>query len=346
MDVAVLGATGMVGQRFVERLVNHPFFELVAVAASGRSAGKRYCEAAKWFIGEEMPAEVRDMVVKEVDPSKIKADIVFSALPSAVARKVEPEFAEAGFIVASNASAYRMAEDVPLLIPEVNPEHLDMIEVQQDRRGWDGAIITNPNCTTIMAVLSMKPIYDSFGIKEAFVVSMQGLSGAGYAGVPSMAIVDNVIPYIKGEEEKVEEEGLKILGSFNGSEIEPAEIRISASCNRVPVLEGHTEAVFIKAAKEWGLEGVIEALREFKALPQELGLPTAPENPVVVREEPDRPQPRLDRYNQGGMAVAVGRIRRCPVLDFKYIVMGHNTIRGAAGASILNAELLKETRKL
>ncbi len=346
MDVAVLGATGMVGQRFVERLVDHPFFELVAVAASGRSAGKRYCEAAKWFIGEEMPAEVRDMVVKEVDPSKIKADIVFSALPSAVARKVEPEFAEAGFIVASNASAYRMAEDVPLLIPEVNPEHLDMIEVQQDRRGWDGAIITNPNCTTIMAVLSMKPIYDSFGIKEAFVVSMQGLSGAGYAGVPSMAIVDNVIPYIKGEEEKVEEEGLKILGSFNGSEIEPAEIRISASCNRVPVLEGHTEAVFIKAANEWGLEGVIEALREFKALPQELGLPTAPENPVVVREEPDRPQPRLDRYNQGGMAVAVGRIRRCPVLDFKYIVMGHNTIRGAAGASILNAELLKETRKL
>ncbi len=346
MDVAVLGATGMVGQRFVERLVDHPYFELVAVAASGRSAGKRYSEAAKWFIGEEMPSEVRDMVVKEVDPGEIRADIVFSALPSAVAKKVEPRFAEAGFIVASNASAYRMADDVPLLIPEVNPEHLDLIEVQQDRRGWDGAIITNPNCTTIMAVLSMKPIYDSFGIKEAFVVSMQGLSGAGYAGVPSMAIVDNVIPYIKGEEEKVEEEGLKILGSFNGSEVDPAEIRVSASCNRVPVLEGHTEAVFIKADREWDLGAVPKVLGEFKALPQELDLPSAPKNPVVVRGEPDRPQPRLDRYNQGGMAVVVGRIRKCPVFDFKYIVMGHNTIRGAAGASILNAELLKETKKL
>jgi aspartate-semialdehyde dehydrogenase len=346
MDVAVLGATGMVGQRFVERLVDHPFFELVDVAASGRSAGKRYSEAAKWFIGDEMPPQVRDMVVKEVDPAEIKADIVFSALPSAVARKVEPMFAEAGFIVASNASAYRMAGDVPLLIPEVNPEHLGLIEVQQDRRGWDGAIITNPNCTTIMAVLSMKPIYDSFGIKEAFVVSMQGLSGAGYAGVPSMAIVDNVIPYIKGEEEKVEEEGLKILGRFTGSEIEPADMRVSASCNRVPVLEGHTEAVFIKASGEWDLDRVVEAMERFRALPQELNLPTAPKNPVVVRREPDRPQPRLDRYNQGGMAVVVGRMRECPVLDFKYIVMGHNTIRGAAGASILNAELLVKTKKL
>jgi aspartate-semialdehyde dehydrogenase len=343
MEVAVLGATGMVGQRFVERLVNHPFFDLAAVAASGKSAGKRYGAAAKWFISDEMPSEVKDMIVEEVDPRGIKADIVFSALPSAVARKVEPKFAEAGFIVASNASAYRMAEDVPLLIPEVNPGHLELIEVQQDRRGWDGAIITNPNCTTIMAVLSMKPVYDAFDIKEAFVISMQGLSGAGYAGVPSMAIVENVIPYIKGEEEKVEEEGLKILGCFNGSEIEPARMKISASCNRVPVLEGHTEVVFIRAGEEWSVEGVVKAMRDFKALPQEMGLPTAPKNPVVVREEADRPQPRLDRYNQGGMAVVVGRIRKCPVLDFKYIVMGHNTIRGAAGASILNAELLYKT---
>lgn len=346
MRVAVLGATGMVGQRFIERLVDHPFFELVDVAASGKSAGKKYSEAAKWFIGDEMPAEVRTMVVKEVEPREIKADIVFSALPSAVAKEVEPEFAKAGFIVASNASAFRMTEDVPLLIPEVNPEHIDLIEVQQDRRGWDGAIITNPNCTTIMAVLSMKPIYDAFGIKEAFVVSMQGLSGAGYAGVPSMAIVDNVIPYIKGEEEKVEEEGLKILGRFNGAEIEPADIKISASCNRVPVLEGHTEAIFIKTGKEWSIDEVSRAMKEFRALPQELKLPTAPENPIVVRDEVDRPQPRLDRNNQGGMAVVVGRIRECPVLDFKYIVMGHNTIRGAAGASILNAELLKKTGKI
>jgi aspartate-semialdehyde dehydrogenase len=284
--------------------------------------------------------------VKEVEPKKINADIVFSALPSAVAKEVEPRFAQAGFIVASNASAYRMAEDVPLLIPEVNPEHLDLIEVQRERRGWDGAIITNPNCTTIMAVLSMKPIYDSFGIEEAIVTSMQGLSGAGYAGVPSMAIVDNVIPYIKGEEEKVESEGLKILGSFNGSAIEPARLKISASCNRVPVLDGHTEAIYIKTSRDWSLPEVAKAMREFRALPQELGLPTAPENPIVLREEADRPQPRLDRYNQGGMAVTVGRLRECPIFDFKYVVMGHNTIRGAAGASILNAELLYKTGKI
>lgn len=346
MEVAVLGATGMVGQRFIEKLVGHPFFELTALAASAKSAGKRYGEAAKWCLSEEMPPEVRDMVVKEADPGKIKADIVFSALPSAVAREVEPRFAKEGFIVASNASAYRMAEDVPLLIPEVNPEHLGLIEVQRERRKWDGAIITNPNCTTIMAVLSMKPVYDAFGIEKAVVTSMQGLSGAGYAGVPSMAIVDNVIPYIKGEEEKVESEGLKILGSFNGSSIEPARLRISASCNRVPVLDGHTEAIYVKTSREAGLREVAEAMRRFKALPQELGLPTAPRNPIILREEADRPQPRLDRYNQGGMAVTVGRLRECPIFDFKYVVMGHNTIRGAAGASILNAELLYKTGKI
>lgn len=346
MEVAVLGATGMVGQRFIEKLVDHPFFELTDLAASAKSAGKRYAEVAKWYLSEEMPSEVRDIVVKEVDPRKIRADIVFSALPSAVAREVEPRFAEAGFIVASNASAYRMEEDVPLLIPEVNPEHLNLIEIQRERRKWEGAIITNPNCTTIMAVLSMKPIYDSFGIEKAMVTSMQALSGAGYSGVPSMAIVDNVIPYIKGEEEKVESEGLKILGKFNGSEIEPARLAISASCNRVAVLDGHTEAIFIKARREWSISKVARAMREFKALPQKLGLPTAPKNPIIVRDEADRPQPRLDRLNQKGMAVTVGRIRECPILDFKYISMGHNTIRGAAGASVLNAELLYKTRKI
>lgn len=346
MEVAVLGATGMVGQRFIETLVGHPFFELTALAASSKSAGKRYSEAAKWYLSGEMPSEVMDTVVKEVDPRKIKADIVFSALPSAIAKEVEPRFAEAGFIVASNASSYRMADDVPLLIPEVNPEHLDIIEVQRERRRWDGAIITNPNCTTIMAVLSMKPIYDAYGIEKAVVTSMQGLSGAGYNGVPSMAIVDNVIPFIKGEEEKVESEGRKIFGRFNGAEIEPAELNISASCNRVAVLDGHTEAVFIKSAKNWDIEGVKKAMREFKGLPQELKLPTAPVNPILVREEADRPQPRLDRLSQGGMAVSVGRVRECPIMDFKYITMGHNTIRGAAGASVLNAELLYKTKKL
>lgn len=346
MEVAVLGATGMVGQRFIERLVDHPYFELTALAASEKSAGKRYSEAAKWCLSGEMPSEVRDTVVTEVEPKKVKADIVFSALPSAIAKEVEPKFAEEGFIVASNASAYRMAEDVPLLIPEVNPEHLELIEVQRERRRWEGAIITNPNCTTIMAVLSMKPLYDAYGIEKAFITSMQGLSGAGYNGVPSMAIMDNVIPFIKGEEEKVESEGRKIFGRFNGSEIEPAQLSISASCNRVPVLDGHTEAIFIKAARKLDIEGVKKVMREFKGLPQKLKLPTAPENPIIVREEGDRPQPRLDRMSQGGMAVSVGRVRRCPVLDFKYIAMGHNTIRGAAGASVLNAELLYKTKKL
>ena len=346
MKVAVLGATGMVGQRFIEKLVDHPFFELTALAASSKSAGKRYSEAAKWYLSREIPSELKDIVVKEVDPRKVRADIVFSALPSAIAKEVEPRFAEAGFIVASNASSYRMAEDVPLLIPEVNPGHLDLIEVQMEHRGWDGAIITNPNCTTIMAVLSMKPIYDAYGIEKAVITSMQGLSGAGYSGVPSMAIVDNVIPYIKGEEGKVEDEGRKIFGKFNGSNIGPAELNISASCNRVAVLDGHTETIFIKAARKWSIEGVKKAMRDFKGLPQELKLPTAPENPIIVREEDDRPQPRLDRLSQGGMAVSVGRVRECPTMDFKYIAMGHNTIRGAAGASVLNAELLYKTKKM
>jgi aspartate-semialdehyde dehydrogenase len=340
INVAVLGATGMVGQRFIQGLVGHPFFEISDLTASSRSAGKPYSKATRWYLDEHIPDEVKDIIVKDTKPENVKADIVFSALPSGIAKEVEPEFAKAGATVASNASAYRMAEDVPLLIPEVNPDHLKMLEVQKENRGWDGAIITNPNCSTVMAVLPLKPIYDNFGIEHAFVSTMQAVSGAGYAGVPSMAIIDNLIPFINKEEEKVEMEGLKILGEFDGSKIVPADFKVSASCNRVAVIDGHTESVFVKTRNASDIEDVKRVLKEFTALPQELGLPTAPQNPIIVREEADRPQPRLDRGTQRGMAVTVGRVREDPILDFKFTSMGHNTIRGAAGASILNAELL------
>jgi aspartate-semialdehyde dehydrogenase len=338
--VAVLGATGMVGQRFIQPLVDHPFFELSGLAASGRSAGKKYKDATRWVLDDQMPEEIADVAVVECEPKDVDADIVFSALPSSIARDVEPKFAEAGFIVASNASSYRMGADIPLLIPEVNPDHLDMIEVQKKNRGWDGCIVTNPNCSTIAAVLSLKPIYDAFGIDKAFIATMQAISGAGYTGVVSMAIFDNVIPFIGGEEDKVETEGQKLLGKFDGEKFIPADFTVSASCNRVHVLDGHTESIFVKTRESCTPEDVKKVMRDFKALPQELKLPTAPENPIIVREEPDRPQPRLDRGAQGGMSVSVGRIREDPIFDVKYTVMGHNTIRGAAGASILNAELI------
>jgi aspartate-semialdehyde dehydrogenase len=343
--VAVLGATGMVGQRFVQLLMGHPFFKLVDLCASERSAGKRYKEATRWMLDAEMPEKVADLEVKRIDPNLIDADIVFSALPKEVAKNVEPKFAEAGFIVSSNASAFRMVEDIPLLIPEVNPEHLELIEVQRENRGWDGAIITNPNCTTIMAMLPLKPIYDNFGLRRVIVTSMQALSGAGYSGVVSMAILDNLIPFIRGEEEKVETEGLKIFGKFEDNKITKAGFKISASCNRVNVLDGHTESIFVEVEEDCSVDDVKEVLRKFRGLPQKLKLPTAPQNPIIVREEEDRPQPRLDRLQQGGMSVSVGRIREDPVFDFKFTSMGHNTIRGAAGASILNAELLLKKNK-
>ncbi|MEE8400816.1 MAG: aspartate-semialdehyde dehydrogenase [Candidatus Hydrothermarchaeaceae archaeon] len=338
--VAVLGATGMVGQRFIQLLVDHPFFKLSGITASERSAGKKYRDAAKWVLDDQMPEEVSGTVVEETSPEKVDADIVFSALPSSIAKKAESSFAEAGFIVASNASTHRMDADVPLLIPEVNSDHLDMIDVQKEKRGWDGCIVTNPNCSTIMAVLSLKPIFDAFGLEQVVVATMQAISGAGYTGVTSMEILDNVIPFISGEEEKVETEGQKLLGTFNGESIVPANFELSAACNRVHVLDGHTESIFVKTKKPCSPEDVKKVMRDFKALPQELDLPTAPKNPIIVREEQDRPQPRLDRAAQKGMSVTVGRIREDRVLGLKYSVMGHNTIRGAAGASVLNAELI------
>ena len=332
---SVLGATGAVGQRFIEQLWDHPWFELTSLAASERSAGKKYSDAARWRLEHELPPQVAEMGVVAVDPKEVEADVVFSALPADEAKKVEADFARAGFAVASNASAYRFEPDVPLMIPECNPEHLGLIEVQQKKRGWDGYIVTNPNCTTIMFALTLKPLMP-MDIKRVIIASMQAVSGAGYEGVPSMAILGNIIPFISGEEEKVEKEAQKILGTFDGDKIVDAPFDVSASCHRVPVMDGHTEALWVEMASKPTPAEVREAFLKFD--PGLSDLPTEPKKPLIVRDEPDRPQPRLDRNAGKGMAVSVGRIRE----GIRYIVMGHNTVRGAAGASVLNAELLSK----
>jgi aspartate-semialdehyde dehydrogenase len=340
IKAGILGATGNVGQRFVQMLANHPWFEITALAASERSAGKPYEEVAKWRLDTNMPDSVRKIKVVPTDPKKVKADIVFSALPAEDALKIEADFAKAGTIVASNASAWRMEKDVPLMIPEVNPEHLALIDVQRKKRKWDGAIITNPNCSTIMMVVTLKPLL-KFGIENIHVSTMQAVSGAGYEGVPSMAILDNMVPYIGKEEEKMESETLKLLGSFEKNQIKDAPFWVSAACHRVAVLDGHTMSVWLKLKKDPSPEEVKKAFQKFN--PGLSDLPTSPEKAIIVREEPDRPQPRLDRMQGNGMSVSVGRIRKDDNAGaIKYVLMGHNTIRGAAGASVLNAELLKK----
>lgn len=346
IPVAVLGATGTVGQHFVKLLLDHPWFELAALTASERSAGKRYGEAAKWYLGEEVPKQVADVEVKLTEPRAVEdAKLLFSAMPAEEAAKVEPACAEAGFIISSNSSNSRMDSDVPLIIPEVNPEHLKLIEVQKKQREWNGSIVKNPNCTTIAFVLPLKPLLDAFGVRSVFIASMQAVSGAGYAGVPSMAIEDNVIPYIAREEEKTESETLKLLGKLERNAINLASIKVSASCHRVPVLDGHTMAVFVELERGASPEEVAGALSKFKAEPQKLKLPSAPEQPVIVSPEEDMPQPRYARYagSVPGMAVVVGRVRKDPALKngIKFVACGHNVIRGAAGAAVLNAELLK-----
>ena len=344
INVGILGATGMVGQRFIELLADHPEFELTALAASARSAGKRYEDAATWYLDTKIPESVKDITVVDTDPGEIKdVDIVFSALPEETAAVVEPKFAES-MVVASNASAMRMEVDVPLVIPEVNPEHLDMIETQRKNRGWDGFIVTNPNCSTIALTITLKPLYDQYNIKRVYVSTMQAVSGAGYNGVPSMAIVDNLVPFIGGEEEKVETETLHLLGDYDGETVTPASFGVSASCHRVAVLDGHTEAVFIEMEDGFEIDDIKESMDSFKGLPQKLDLYSAPRKPIVIKEEDNRPQPRMDRNNDNGMAVTVGRIRKDAAFpdSFRYVLVGHNTIRGAAGASILNAELLSE----
>ena len=330
--VGILGATGAVGQRFIEALADHPWFELTALAASERSAGKPYARAANWRLSSPLPDEIGEQVVVSMKPEEVEADLVFSALPADVARTVEPAFARAGAMVASNASAFRQEPDVPLLIPEVNSDHLGLLEIQREARGWDGAIVTNPNCSVIMLAVTLKPLMQ-FGITDVKVATMQAVSGAGYNGVSSMAILDNVVPYIGGEEEKVENEAQKLLGRFDGSSVVNAEFGVSASCHRVPVLDGHTEAVWITMADDPTPAEVRDAFLNFDP---GLNLPTEPERVIIVRDEPDRPQPRLDRDAGGGMSVSVGRIRE----GIRYITMGHNTVRGAAGASVLNAELM------
>ncbi|MBE6503082.1 aspartate-semialdehyde dehydrogenase [uncultured Methanobrevibacter sp.] len=345
VNVGILGATGMVGQRFIQLLDNHPDFEIKALAASSRSAGKKYEDATTWYLDEEMPESVRDIVVCETNPDDMDndVDIVFSSLPTEFAAKVEKDFAR-DYVVASNASAHRMKKNIPLVIPEVNPQYLDMIDAQQKENDWDGFIVTNPNCSTIALTLTLKPIVDNFNLKSVRVSTMQAVSGAGYNGVPSMAIVDNLVPYIGSEEEKMESETLHLLGSFDGSKVVDADFNLSASCHRVPVIDGHTEAVFIELDDDFDIDDIKNTMSNFKALPQQLNLFSAPENPVIIKDEDDRPQPRMDRNAGNGMAVTVGRLRKDQAFDnsFKYVLVGHNTIRGAAGASILNAELIND----
>jgi aspartate-semialdehyde dehydrogenase len=339
IKVGILGATGNVGQRFIQQLAGHPWFEITALAASERSAGKPYEQVAKWRLDTDLPEEVKGLTVVPTKPEAVDADIVFSALPAEDAIKIEADFAKAGMIVCSNASSHRMEKDIPLVIPEVNPEHLGLIDVQKKKRKWDGAIITNPNCSTIMMVVTLKPLM-KFGIENIHVSTMQAVSGAGYEGVPSMAITDNVIPYIGSEEGKMETEALKLLGDFDGKQVKEAPFWVSAACHRVGVLDGHTMSIWARFNKKVTPEKVKEAFLKFD--PKLSDLPTSPKKAIIVREEPDRPQPRMDRNQGNGMSISVGRIRAGKADAIQYVCMGHNTIRGAAGASVLNAELLKK----
>ncbi len=331
IKVGILGATGNVGQRFVQLFANHPWFEVAALAASEKSVGRKYKEVVHWNVSDSIPAGFADMIVGRCEPT-LSVPLVFSALDSTAAGDVEETFAKKGYAVISTASNHRMDKDVPMLIPEVNPGHLSLIKYQQKRWKSKGFIVVKPNCTTTGLCLALKPLHDAFCIKKVFVVSLQAVSGAGYPGVPSLDILDNVVPYIKGEEEKMEQETLKILGD--------EKIAITAHCNRVPVRNGHLECVTIEFAKKPGVSQVIKALKNFKGLPQELGLPSAPKNPVIYREEQDRPQPILDRDAGKGMVVTVGRVRKANVLDISLTLLVHNTQRGAAGGAVLTAELL------
>jgi aspartate-semialdehyde dehydrogenase len=346
--IGILGATGMVGQRFIQLLENHPWFEVGWLAASDRSSGKTYGEAAKWRLDTPLPERVAKMVVAPADPEGAPK-IIFAALDAAIARELEPRFANAGCAVVSNSSAYRMAPNVPLVIPEINADHLHLIEEQPSRRESGGYMVTNPNCSTIGLVMALKPIEERFGLEQIFVTTMQAVSGAGYPGVPSMDILGNVVPYIGSEEEKMEAETLKLLGRLEGHTVTPLGARISAHCNRVAVEDGHTESVSIKLGNKLGRaatrEEILAAWAEFKPLAGQ-GLPMAPDQPVEWAPQNDRPQPRLDRNRGRGMAVTVGRLRPCNVFDWKFTVLSHNTIRGAAGAAILNAELLASLGKL
>lgn len=346
--VGILGATGMVGQRYIQLLEDHPWFEVTWLAASDRSSGKLYGEAAKWRLDTPLPERMAKMTVAPADPEGAPK-IIFASVDAAIAREMEPKFAAAGCAVISNSSAFRMAPNVPLVLPEVNADHLQMIEEQPWRRESGGFIVTNSNCSAMGLVLALKPIEERFGIEQIFVTTMQAVSGAGYPGVASMDILDNVIPYIGSEEEKMESETLKLLGRLEGRAVTPLAAKMTAHCNRVPVVDGHTECVSIKLGSKLGRQvrrdDILAAWAEFRPLAG-LGLPFAPEQPIEWREQNDRPQPRLDRGRGRGMTVTVGRLRPCNLLDWKFVLLSHNTVRGAAGATILNAEMLASLGKL
>jgi len=341
IEVGVLGATGMVGQQFIRFLEGHPWFQLTWLGASERSSGKLYRDAAKWNLSGTAPAHIAAIEVSTAQPDAAKSipKLLFSAMDASVAKEIERAFAQAGHIVVSNSRNHRMEPDVPLLVPEVNADHLAVIDAQRRRFGWRGAIVTNPNCSTVTLTMALGPL-KQFGIKRIVATTMQAVSGAGYPGVPSMDILGNVVPYIGNEEEKMEEETQKILGTVSGDRIVSLDARLSAHCNRVAVIDGHTLAVSVELAARLSSSEIIQAMNSFRGVPQNMNLPSAPAQPVHYMEEPDRPQPRRDAERERGMACFVGRLRPCPVLDWKFVALAHNTIRGAAGAAVLNGELM------
>ncbi|HZS55215.1 MAG TPA: aspartate-semialdehyde dehydrogenase [Bryobacteraceae bacterium] len=338
IEVGVLGGTGMVGQHFVRFLQGHPWFKLTWLGASDRSAGKRYKDATAWRLEGDMPSEAAGIQVSECKPGSAPR-LVFSAMDASVATEIEREFAQAGHVVVSNSRNHRMEADVPLLVPEINAGHLALVRIQQKNRGWSGMIVTNPNCSTVVLTMALAPLLP-FGIERVLATTMQAVSGAGYPGVSSMDIIGNVVPFIGGEEEKMQQETQKILGAVSDGRSVPLQARVSAQCNRVSVTDGHTVATSVAFAKKPSLEDARDALNGFRGAPQQRNLPSAPQQPVVYLEQQDRPQPRRDAARENGMAVTVGRLRECPVLDLKFVACGHNAIRGAAGAAVLNAELM------
>lgn len=341
IPVAVLGATGMVGQRFIEILQGHPWFELVGLGASEQHRRQPYGQVARWRLLGEMPASAAVLPVLPCQPDEFPGvKIVFSALPAEAASEIEASFAQAGVTVFSNAKNYRMSPDVPLVVPEVNPDHIEVISRQRRARNWPGFIVTNANCCATPLVMALKPLQEAFGLRKVLVTTMQAISGAGYPGIPSYDILDNVIPFIGGEEDKLESETQKMLGNWSKSAgFTNAPVVVSAHCNRVATREGHLECASVEFAREVGPEEVLETWQSFVGEPQRLGLPSAPEQALIYRSEADRPQTLLDRDAGRGMAVTLGRLRPCPILHYKFVLLGHNTIRGAAGGSILNAEL-------
>jgi aspartate-semialdehyde dehydrogenase len=338
IDVGILGATGMVGQQFIALLANHPWFRVTWLGASHRSEGKAFRDAAAWRLPAALPEEIAALEVDRATPGRAPK-LVFSGLDSSVAGEIEGAFAQAGHFIISNSKNYRMEPDVPLLIPEVNADHLALLQAQAASRGWKGRIVTNQNCSTIVLSMALAPL-GQFGLKSVMITTLQAISGAGYPGVPSWDILGNVIPFIDGEEHKIETETKKILGSLIEKRVDPHPVTVSASTTRVAVQDGHTESISVGFGHRPAAEAMIEAFNTFKGKPQELGLPSAPAQPVVYLSERNRPQPALDVDRGRGMTVSVGRLRPCPVLDYKFIALGHNTIRGAAGAAILNAELM------